>query len=123
MMEQVSVSGSTNNSITPTRTLALAGIPLSVNGGAPVTGIPGGPPSFGLFAQGSRSKTALVVVPSGTITLGYDVIPDMLSLTVAYNYLYLSSVGRVGDQITSPSDIRQSSFFAQGITFGAKALY
>jgi hypothetical protein len=124
MIEHVSVSGSTENGITPTKTIALAGIPLSVNAGAPaVTGIAGGPPSFGLFAQASRSKTALVVVPSGTITLGYDVIPDMPSLTLAYNYLYLSSVGRVGDQIMSPSGIGQSSFFAQGITLGAKALY
>ena len=77
---------------------------------------------FGLFAQGGRSKTAFAVVPSGTITVGYD-ITDMWSLYLAYNYIYLSSVGRVGDQITAPNDIRQSSFFAQGITFGVKAQF
>ena len=80
------------------------------------------PIAFGLFAQGARSKTAFAVVPSGTITVGYD-ITDMWSLNLAYNYIYLSSVGRVGDQITSPADIRQSSFFAQGITLGAKAQF
>ena len=61
-------------------------------------------------------------MPSGTIKVGYDINP-MLSLTLAYNYLYMSNVGRVGDQITSPSDIKQSSFFAQGITLGVKELF
>jgi hypothetical protein len=62
------------------------------------------------------------VVPSGTITVGYD-LTDVWSVTLAYNYIYLSSVGRVGDQVTSPGDIRQSGFFAQGITLGAKAQF
>jgi hypothetical protein len=62
------------------------------------------------------------VVPSGNIKAGYD-INEMLSLTLAYNYLYMSSVGRVGDQIASPSDIRQSGFFAQGLTAGVKARF
>ncbi|HLG85151.1 MAG TPA: BBP7 family outer membrane beta-barrel protein [Bradyrhizobium sp.] len=123
VIEGLSVSGSSVSSTTPTTTLSLAGIPLAVNGGAPVTGTVGGPNPFGLFAQGDRSKTTFAIVPSGNIKVGYDVIPDMLSLTLAYNYLYMSNVGRVGDQITSPLDIRQSSFFAQGITFGAKALF
>jgi hypothetical protein len=70
-----------------------------------------------------RSRTAFAVVPSGNIKAGCDIIPDMLSLTLAYNYLYMSSVGRVGDQITSPFGITQSSFFAQGITLGAKAKF
>jgi hypothetical protein len=120
------------NTITPTKTIFLAGIPIVVNAGSPAgggalpntpaTGVPGGPPLFGLFAQGGRSKTVFAVVPSGTITVGYD-LTDMWSLYLAYNYIYLSSVGRVGDQITAPSDIRQSSFFAQGITFGVKAQF
>ena len=67
---------------------------------------------FGLFAQGNRSKTVFAVVPSGTIKGGYDVTPNT-SLTVAYNYLYMGSVGRIGDQIASPFDIRQSSVFLQ----------
>jgi hypothetical protein len=122
MIEQLSVGGSSVTSTTPTTTLALAGIPLTVTTGAPpVTGA-GGPVAFGLFAQGDRSKTAFAVVPSGNIKVGYD-INDTMSLTVAYNYLYLSSVGRVADQIASPSDIRQSGFFTQGINFGVKARF
>jgi Putative beta barrel porin-7 (BBP7) len=120
--EQVSVSGSTVTSTTPTRTLVLAGIPLAVNGGAPVTGT-GGAPAFGLFAQEDRSTARFAVVPSGTIKVGYDFIPDVLSLTLAYNYLYLSSVGRAADQINSPGGIAQSSFFAQGVTLGVKGKF
>ena len=125
MIEDLSVSGSSAFSSTPTRTLVLAGIPLTVvsAGAPPVAGIAPTPVPFGLFAQGDRSKTTFAVVPSGIIKAGYDVIPDLLSLTVAYNYLYMSNVGRVGDQIASPSDIRQSSLFAQGITFGVKAKF
>ncbi len=120
MLEHLSVSGSTVTSITPTTTIPLAGIPLMINGGLPVAGI--GAPSFGLFAQGNRSTVAFAALPSGNIKVGYD-INEMLSVTLAYNYLYLSSVGRVGDQVASPSGITQSSFFAQGITLGAKARF
>jgi hypothetical protein len=121
MIERVSVSGSSVVSTTPTTTLALAGIPLSVNGGAPVTSA-GGPVPFGLFAQTSRSRTVFAVVPSGNVKVGYDVTDDV-AVTLAYNYLYTSDVGRVGDQIASPWNIRQSSLFAQGITLGAKARF
>jgi hypothetical protein len=122
MIEQVSVSGSTAFSLAPTRGLILAGIPITVAAaGPPATGF-SGPLPFGLFGQGDRSKTVFAVVPNGNIKGGYDVT-DMLSLTVAYNYRYMSNVGRVADQIASPTDIRQSNFFAQGITFGVKAKF
>ena len=64
-------------------------------------------PPFGLFGQGNRDKMAFAVVPSGNIKFGYD-INSMLSVTLAYNYLYMSSVGRVADQIGAPTDIKQS---------------
>ncbi len=121
MFERASVSDSTIASTTPTSTIFLAGIPLQVTGGSPVVG-PGGP-QFGLFTQFDRSKVVFAAVPSGNIKLGYDIVPDMLSLTLAYNYIYMSSIGRVGDQIASPNDIRQSSLFAQGMTLGVKARF
>ena len=122
MIEQVSVSGSTAFSLAPTKVLLLAGIPITVVApGAPVTGSSGALP-FGLFGQGDRNRTVFAFAPSGNIKAGYDVT-DMLSLTVAYNYLYMSNVGRVADQIASPTDIRQSSLFAQGVTFGVKAKF
>jgi hypothetical protein len=94
MIEDVSVSGSSVTSTTPTTTLLLAGVPIAVNGGAPASGA-GGAPAFGLFAQTNRSRTEFAVVPSGNIKLGYD-INESVSLTLAYNYLYMSTVGRVG---------------------------
>ena len=124
LIERASVSGSSVFTVSPTTTLLLAGIPLTViNPGAPATIGAGGAPAFGVFAQGDRNKTTFAVLPSGNIKLGYDVIDDVLSLTLAYNYLYMSNVGRVGEQITSPSDIRQSNLFAQGVTLGVKAKF
>ena len=121
-IEQLSVSGFTNTNLTPTASRAIAGIPIEIAGGAPVAGRTATPIPFGLFAQGGRDKTVLAVVPSGTIKAGYDV-NEMLSLTLAYNYVYMSSVGRVGDQIASPTDIKQTGLFMQGITLGAKAKF
>ncbi len=123
MIENLSVSGSSVFSTTPTKVINVAGIPLTVTSGGPaVTTSANAPLPFGLFAQGDRSKTVFAFVPSGSIKAGYD-INDMLSVTLAYNYLYMSSVGRVGDQIASPSDIRQSGFLAQGLTAGVKAKF
>jgi hypothetical protein len=59
---------------------------------------------------------------SGNIKFGYS-ISSMLSVTLAYNYFYVSSVDRVEAQFAFPGDIRQSGFFAQGLTFGAKAKF
>ena len=90
----------------------LAGIPLTVNSGAPpVSDVSGGT---------VRVKGAFTVVPSGNLKFGYDIIPDQRSLTLAYNYVYMSDVGLIGAQFPSPVSIRQSSFFAQGITLGFK---
>jgi len=60
-------------------------------------------------------------VPNGTFKIGYD-ISDQRSLTLADNYLYMSQVGLIGYQFPSPGSpsIRQSSYFAQGITLGYK---
>jgi hypothetical protein len=123
MIEQVLISGSTVFSAAQGHTIFLAGIPLIIATGAPnVTSSAGVPVSFGLFGQGERNKTVFAVVPNGSIKAGYDVT-DTMSLTVAYNYLYMSQVGRVADQVASPTDIRQSGLFAQGITFGAKVKF
>jgi hypothetical protein len=104
-------SGPTSFSTTPTTTIALAGIPLTVNNG--------GPPVTGSGRGTVNIRAAFTVVPNGTLKIGYDIIPDQRSLTLAYNYLYMSNVGLVADQFPSLG-VRQSSFFAQGITLGYK---
>jgi hypothetical protein len=107
-------TGPTTLSTTPTQSIFLAGIPLQVNNGdSSITGT--GHSTFNI-------KAAFTVVPNGTLKIGYDIIPDRRSVTLAYNYLYMSQVGLIGYQFPSPGSpsIRQSSFFAQGITFGYK---
>jgi Putative beta barrel porin-7 (BBP7) len=105
-------SGPTVFSTQPVTGLHLAGIPLVVNSGAPlVTGTSGG---------SVRVKGAFAFVPSGTIKIGYDIIPDQRSLTLAYQYLYMSDVGLIADQFPLAVGVRQSSFFAQGVTLGFK---
>ena len=60
------------------------------------------------------------MVPSGNLKFGYDIIPDQRSVTLAYNYLYMSDVGLIATQLPSPAITRQGSYFAQGITLGFK---
>jgi hypothetical protein len=100
-------------STTPTQSIFLAGIPLQVSNGAP--------PVTGTGHSTVDIKAAFTVVPNGTFKIGYD-ISDQRSLTLAYNYLYMSQVGLIGYQFPSPGSpsIRQSSYFAQGITLGYK---
>ena len=122
MIEHASISGVNVFNTAQTKQLILAGIPITVAaGGTPFTGL-SNPPAFGVFGQGNRSTVAFAAVPNGNIKVGYD-INEMLSVTLAYNYLYMSSVGRVGDQAASPTGITQSGFFAQGVTLGAKAKF
>jgi hypothetical protein len=122
MMEHVSVTGVNVFGNSQTMPFILAGIPLTIAApGTPSSGVSVNP-AFGLFGQPNRSNVTFAAVPSGNIKFGYD-INSMLSVTLAYNYLYMSNVGRVGDQVAFPTGIAQSGFFAQGITVGAKAKF
>jgi hypothetical protein len=105
-------TGPTTLGTTPTTDLALAGIPLMVNAGLP--------PSSGTLSGSLRWKGAFTVVPSGQLKIGYDIIPEQRSLTLAYNYLYMAAVGMVQEQYSWPVSTKQASFFAQGITLGYK---
>jgi hypothetical protein len=121
MIEHASISGVNVFGNSLTTQILLAGVPLQIAAPGSVTGASPNP-AFGLFGQTSRNNVTFAAVPSGDIKFGYD-INSMLSVTLAYNYLYMSSVGRVGDQVAFPTDIKQSGFFAQGITLGAKAKF
>jgi hypothetical protein len=105
-------SGETIDTTQPTKAIRLAGIPITVNNGAPlVTSVSSG---------SVRVKGAFAFVPSGTLKFGYDIIPGQRSLTLAYTYLYMSDVGLIADQFPNAVGTRQSSFFAQGVTLGFK---
>lgn len=105
-------TGPTYYKTTPTAVDLLAGFILPVNSGAPVVN--------GESPGTIRFRGAFTVVPSGTLKIGYDIIPGERSVTVAYNYLYMSDVGLIAEQSPLPFGVRQSSFLAQGITFGLK---
>jgi Putative beta barrel porin-7 (BBP7) len=109
---ELGTAGPTVHSATATTGASLAGIPLAVNAGTgSVTGVSGGT---------ANVKAAFTVVPSGNLKFGYDIIPDQRSVTLAYNYLYMSDVGLIATQLPSPAIIRQGSYFMQGITLGFK---
>jgi hypothetical protein len=87
-----------------------------------------GPSNIGRYSQDE-----LAVVPEVQLKLGYQ-ITDNLSAYVAYNFLYISSVARPGDQIDRSFDPRTSvtgpmfvfqdtDFWAQGVNFGVNWKY
>ncbi len=89
----------------------------------------------GLLTSGTNlgrvSDDEFVVIPEGTVRLGYQITPRIGGY-VGYNFLYLSSVVRPGDQINPvpgamgvPDNfaVRDSDFWAQGLTFGLQFRY
>jgi len=129
-LENVSRTGTTftafGTSSTPTTGIFLAGIPLNVAtgpGAAPVTTTTSTVTANGLFGPvGSARRTVFAVVPDGVVRVGYDVIPDLLSLTTAYSAFYISAVARPGNLIGTfnVSDVQQSGFWAQAVNVGAQ---
>lgn len=150
MNEVVDINGLTNttstSSITPTKPLALAGIPLTVPSGAAVaTSKTSSQTLGGFFAQpgniGSYQRNVFAVMPQGDFKVAYR-ITDRITGTIGYTFVYMSSVVRPGDQVdhvinpnllTSPSTTGTSSksnytmqttdFWAQGVTFGLAVRY
>jgi hypothetical protein len=109
----------------------------SVNGGPPISG--------GLLAQSSNighfGRDRFAVVPEVGLNVGYQ-ITDALRVYVGYNFLYMSSVARPGDQIdpviTHPIippagrlppgsrplfAFRGTDFWAHGVNFGLEFRY
>lgn len=103
----------------------------------------------GFFAlstnSGKHETNEFAVVPEFNVNVGVDVT-ERLRATVGYNFLYVSSVARPGDQIDhtiNPSqlpilggsaatlfppsrpefDFKQSSYWAQGLNFGLELRY
>jgi hypothetical protein len=123
---------------------------VNIHGGTQITPAAGGPPTTftsGLLALSSNSGTfsrdTFAVVPEGTLKIGYQ-ITDNLRAFVGYNFLYISSVVRPGDQIdrvlntnlippftpTGPAGpprplvpFKTTDFWAQGLTFGVEWRY
>jgi hypothetical protein len=147
MHQVVDISGATNNLttsvVTASRTITLAGVPITVPTTFPPTSVtstthtvtPGG-----LFAQptniGSYSRDVFEFSPELDFKIGYQ-ITSRLRATVGYSFFYFSDVARPGDQVdrtinpnqlaSPPSRVGPalpafqfsgSDFWAQGLDFG-----
>ena len=123
---------------------------VNIHGGTQITPAMGGAPTVfnsGLLALSSNSGTfsrdRFAVVPEGTLKVGYQ-INNNLRAFVGYNFLYVSSVVRPGDQIdrvlntnlippftpNAPAGpprplvpFKATDFWAQGLTFGVEWRY
>lgn len=90
--------------------------------GAPVP-LSGG--NFATLQSGRYATNHFAVAPEARLTLGYQVTP-CLRAQVGYDFLFLSSVARPGNQIDNTFDgathplvpMTSSSFWAQGLTLG-----
>ncbi len=110
--EVVTIDGATN--VYP---LNAASVPLS-----------GG--NFATLQMGQYSQNRFAVVPDVQVNVGYQITP-WLRATVGYQFLYLSSVLRPGNQIDNTFDgvvhplvpMVSSSYWAQGLNFGLVFTY
>lgn len=123
---------------------------VSINGNSVASGF-GSPPataSGGIFAQATnicqQTRNQFAVVPEAQVQLGYT-ISSGIRLFVGYDFIYLSNVVRPGDQIDTTLNLtgspvispgstltgaarpmplfNGSSFWAQGVKFGASYLF
>ncbi|MGF1580145.1 MAG: BBP7 family outer membrane beta-barrel protein [Gemmataceae bacterium] len=111
------------------QTVLLNGLTTTTNNGQTNT------VSGGLLTSGANlgrvDDDEFIVMPEGSIRLGYQ-LTRRLSGYVGYNFLYISSVVRPSEQASLPVDIpgppdnfpvRDTDFWAQGLTFGLQFRY
>lgn len=150
MHEDISINGTTTivgqNTFIPTKTIFLAGIPLTVAQNNQVLVNPQGTTTRGgLFAQpgniGTYSHAAFAVVPEGLLKLNYR-FTDRITGSLGYNFMYISTVARPGEQVnpsinptllsyppqaTLPAaptfQYQRADYWAQGMTFGIEYRY
>jgi Putative beta barrel porin-7 (BBP7) len=119
---------------------------VSINGNSQVSGfgLPAGTSPGGIFAQatniGLQTRNQFAVVPEAQVELGYTIWSG-IRLFVGYDFIYMSNVVRPGDQIDTTLNLtgnpaiapgstltgaarpmplmNNSSFWAQGVKFGA----
>jgi hypothetical protein len=130
MNENLDVNGHTRSTATstvsPTKTIKLAGIPLVVANGKPaVTTTTSDSSNYGLFSQpenaGSRSQDEFAVMPSVSVKVGYDFTPS-LTIFAGYYFFYVNSVLRPGDQFNQKGLV-DSSLYGQTAEIGLKVSF
>jgi hypothetical protein len=96
-------------------------------GGNPVPLIGG---NFATLQIGRYAQNRFAVAPDLQLNVGYQVTP-LIRATVGYQFMYLSSVLRPGNQIDNTYDgvvhptvpLTSSGFWAQGLNFGVQVSY
>jgi hypothetical protein len=93
------------------------------------TVLPGNPPGVtpgGVLVNaanaGHDTTNRFAAVSETTIQIGYQ-WTKCIQTTVGYNFLYLTSAARVGDQVQPVGGINATDFYANGITFGVSCRY
>jgi hypothetical protein len=93
---------------------------IDIHGGTSITPAGGGAPTnfnAGLLALGSNSGTftrdTFAVAPEVSLKVGYQ-LTNNIRAYVGYNFLYISSVVRPGDQIDRVLDVNQIPPFSAG---------
>lgn len=123
---RLSVSGTAKLGIGDTHEVVLVGGSTTVY---PVNGPPvlmsGG--NYATLQTGSYSTNRFALAPVGQLAVRYQLSP-CIQAQIGYDFLYLSSVVRPGNQIDNTYDgvihplvpMTSSSFWAQGLTFGLR---
>jgi len=106
--------------------IGLGGSHLSVGRAGQTTPTLGIAAPFGVLVTpanaGSDSTDRLAVLSETDIQVGYQ-WTRWLQTTVGYNFMYLTSAARVGDQIQPAGGINATDFYTNGITFGVAMRY
>jgi hypothetical protein len=103
---------------------------VSINGNTTVSPVGGTPVllaggNYATLQAGRYATNHFAFVPEAELKIGYQVFPCVRT-TIGYDFLYLSRVVRPGNQIDNSYDgvthplvpMANSSFWAQGLTFG-----
>jgi hypothetical protein len=67
-------------------------------------------------------ETRFAVAPEVGLKIGYD-LKENLRVYAGYNFLYVNHVARPGDQDLLPASIRQTDFWAHGVSLGLEFRY
>lgn len=74
------------------------------------------------FNAGRDTTDRAAALSETTIQVGWQ-MSRCVAATVGYNFLYLTSSARVGDQISPVGGINATDFYTNGITFGLACRY
>jgi len=83
----------------------------------------------GIFASpansGVHDRTVFAALPSGNFKLNYDLLPNLLTLSLCYNVFWIRDVLRASNQLVGVNapTCAQSNILAQDVTIGAKVKF